>query len=132
MRFMMLVKDNSGYTAGNPPPPELMAAVARAGEEAVRAGHMIDTGGLMPGAVARAADGKVTLTDGPYAEAKELVAGYAIMEFDTIEEAYEAGRQFVQLHIDVLGPSYRGEVEIRPMYSGMSEMQSSERKANHA
>ena len=118
MRFMMLVKGNSDYEAGKPPSPELMAAIAKLSEGQAAQGVLLDAGGLMPsshGALVRVADGKVTIVDGPFAEAKELVGGYAILRADSKEEAIEMGRGFMQLHADVLGPSFTGELEVRQM-----------------
>jgi len=73
-------------------------------------------GGLAPtsqGARVRVGRGKVSVTDGPFTEAKELVGGYAIIEVKSRAEAVEIGKDLMQLHGDVLGPTYEGEVEIR-------------------
>src|SRR5260370_30085870 len=90
MRFMMLVKPakHSG-----PPPKELMDAIAKLGEEASRAGNMVETGGLAPAAMStrvRLTQGKITAIDGPFAETRELVGGYAIFEFKSKQEAIES------------------------------------------
>ena len=61
-------------------------------------------------------DGRMTTIDGPFAEAKELVGGYAILRASSREEAIEMGRGFMQLHVDVLGPDFSGELEIRQLY----------------
>jgi hypothetical protein len=119
MRFMMLVKANKDYEAGAPPNPELMAAIAKLSDEATARGVMITAGGLLPsahGARIRVARGKTCVIDGPFAETKELVGGYAIFDLKSKEEAIEAGRQFMQIHVDILGSSYEGELEIRPMF----------------
>jgi hypothetical protein len=119
MRFMMLVKANKDYEAGAPPNPELMAAIAKLGDEATARGVMITAGGLLPssqGVRIRVARGKTSVIDGPFAETKELVGGYAIFDLKSKEEAIEAGRQFMQIHADILGSSYEGELEIRPMF----------------
>lgn len=118
MRFMMIVKANKDFEAGRPPEPKLMEAVGKLAEEAFARGIMVDTGGLAPssmGARVKVAGGKVTVIDGPFAEAKELVGGYAIMELPSREEAIQEGRRFMQLHRDVMGPTYEGELEIRPI-----------------
>ncbi|HUF25331.1 MAG TPA: YciI family protein [Gemmatimonadaceae bacterium] len=120
MRFMVLVKGNTDYEAGRPPSPELMAAIARLAEKDSAAGRLIATGGLMPssaGARVRAARGKVTVTDGPFAEAKELIGGYAILEVESREAVLQMAREFMQTHIDVLGPSFEGECEVRQISS---------------
>ena len=56
------------------------------------------------------------MIDGPFAETKELVGGFAIFDLESKEEAVESGREFMQLHADILGPAYEGELEIRPMF----------------
>jgi hypothetical protein len=119
MRFMMLVKANKDYEAGAPPNPELMAAIAKLSDEATARGVMITAGGLLPsshGVRIRVARGKTSVIDGPFAETKELVGGYAIFDLKSKEEAIKAGRQFMQIHADILGSSYEGELEIRPMF----------------
>ena len=56
------------------------------------------------------------MVDGPFAETKELVGGYAIFDLGSREEAIESGRRFMQIHADILGSAYEGELEIRPMF----------------
>ena len=78
MRFMMLVKsaENSG-----PPPKELMDAIGKLAEEAVKAGTMIESGGLAPTAKSmrvRLSRGQLTVIDGPFTETKEVGGGYAV------------------------------------------------------
>jgi hypothetical protein len=118
MRYMMIVKADKNYEAGNPPKPELMAAIGKLSEEMINAGVLLDMGGLLPsskGARINVKGGKLTVTDGPFSEAKELIGGYAILQVKTREEAIERARRFMQVHADVLGPSYDGELEIRQM-----------------
>lgn len=118
MRFMMIVKADKNYEAGTPPPPELLAAIGKLSEEMVKAGVILDMGGLLPsskGARINVKKGKLTVTDGPFSEAKELIGGYAILQVKSREEAIERGRRFMQIHADVLGPSYDGELEIRQL-----------------
>jgi hypothetical protein len=115
MRFMMIVKsaEKWGY-----PPKELMDAIAKLSEEAVKAGTMIGNGGLLPtvtGTRVRLSGGKLTVTDGPFTEAKEVVGGYAQFELKSKEEAIEGARRFMQLHKD-LWPGWEGETEIRQMF----------------
>ena len=119
MRYMMIVKANKDYEAGLPPKPELIAAVGRLAEEANKRGVMVGAGGLLPssqGTRIRVANGKTSVTDGPFAETKELVGGYAIFDLNSKEEAIQEGKLFMQVHADVMGPSYEGELEIRPMF----------------
>ena len=119
MRFMMMVKADKNYEAGAPPSMELMAAMGKLTEDMTKAGVLLETGGLMPsskGARLRIAEGKVTVTDGPFSEAKELIGGYAIVQVKSKKEAIELGERFLQLHAEILGPSYEGESEIRQMF----------------
>src|SRR5882724_2526762 len=119
MRYMMLVKATKDSEAGLPPNPALMAAVDKLAQEASQRGQMVEAGGLLPSSQAtriRVAIGKTSVLDGPFAETKELVGGYAVFELKSKEEAVGMGTRFMQLHADVLGSSYEGELEIRPMF----------------
>ena len=114
MRFMMMIKSPEGV----PPSPELYAAVGKLSQEMAAAGTLVDTGGLAPsskGARIRLSDGRLTVTDGPFAEAKEVIGGFAIINAASKDEAIALGRQFVQLHADVLGPCCEMECEVREM-----------------
>ncbi len=115
MRFMMLVKsaENSGR-----PPKELMDAMAKLSEEAAKANTMVDSGGLAPTAMSqrvRLSRGNLTVLDGPFTEAKEVVGGYAQFEFKTKEEATEAAVRFMELH-QRHWPGWEGETEIRQVF----------------
>jgi len=96
-----------------------MAAVAKLAEEATARGALVTASGLLPssqGVRIRVKNGKTSVIDGPFAETKELIGGFAIFELGSKEEAVKSAREFMQLHADILGPSYEGEVEIRPMF----------------
>jgi len=124
MRFMMLVKATPDSEAGLPPDPRVMQAVQELAEEAAQAGTMLASGGLAPsrtGSRIRIGGGKTLVTDGPFAETKELLGGYAIFELPSKEAAVESGRRFMQLHADILGPKYEAELEIRQIF-GPEEM----------
>ena len=115
MRFMMLVKsaENSG-----PPPKEPMEALWKSGEEAAKAGVMIDSGGLKPTAMSARVQlrgGKVTAIDGPFTESKEIIGGFAIFEFKSVQEAIESAKDFMELHRKYW-PGWQGETEVRPMF----------------
>jgi hypothetical protein len=115
MRFMTMVKsaEGSGF-----PPPELMDAIAKLGAEATKAGIMVETGGLAPtaaGARIRLSKGELTVTDGPFGEAKEVVGGYAIFELNSKEEAIEQGMRFMELH-KKFWKGWEGETEIRQVF----------------
>jgi hypothetical protein len=112
MRFLTLIKAAEG---SGQPPAALMDAMGKFIEEAASSGVLHDTGGLMPsatGARVRLAGGKLKVTDGPFAEAKELVGGYALLELPSKEAAIESSRQLLELHRQHW-PGWEGEVEIR-------------------
>lgn len=112
MRFMTLVKAHE--TAG-PPPQALIDAIARLGEDAATAGRLVEMGGLFPsiaGARVRLARGKITVTDGPFSEAKEVVGGYAVFELGSKQEAIEQAVRFMELH-QRHWPGWEGETEVR-------------------
>lgn len=125
MKYMMMVKldgkseDCRRYQAGTPPDARLEAAMGKLIGEMIKAGVLVETGGLLPmskGARIRAASGKLTVTDGPFIESKEVIGGYAILRAKSKEEALKMGQDFMQLHVDILGASYEGELEIRQMF----------------
>ncbi|HTE85942.1 MAG TPA: YciI family protein [Dehalococcoidia bacterium] len=116
MRFMSLVKgaENQGT-----PPQALMEAMGELIEKSMKAGVLIDTGGLAPSAMStrvRLSGGRYTVVDGPFAETKELVGGYAIMELNSREEAIEAAKEFLDLHT-AHWPEWVGECEVRQIFS---------------
>jgi hypothetical protein len=117
MKFMLMTKLSNENAP--PPPPELYAAIGKFTAEVSQTGALVSTGGLMPtskGAKAKLSGGKITVTDGPFAEAKECIGGYAIVEVNSKEEAIELSRRFLQVHADVMGPGYELDSEIRQMY----------------
>jgi hypothetical protein len=110
MRFMMLYKPGSEATA--PPTPEHVAEMGKFIGEMSKAGVVIATDGLQAsskGARVRISGGTFTVTDGPFAEAKELIAGYAIVQVKSKEEAIEQAKRFLTL----VG---EGESEVRLMH----------------
>lgn len=118
MRFMMMVKATEDYERGVPPKRELVDAIGRLSAEMAQKGVLLEAGGLVPsskGARVRVARGALTVSDGPFAETKELVGGYAVLRADSRAEAIELGKAFMRLHADILGPAYEGELEIRQL-----------------
>lgn len=116
MRFMMMVKGTKDYEAGMPPPAELMEVMGKYTEEKAKAGIFLDGGGLKPsryGARLQLANGKIKVVDGPFAEAKEVIGGWAICELPSKEAAIEMAREFLEIHRRVLGDSYEVESEVR-------------------
>jgi hypothetical protein len=110
MRYLVLLR---GVQPDGPPPPELMEAIMALGDEATKAGALLDTAGLAPsaaGARVGLAGGELSVTDGPFAEAKEMIS-YAIYEVRSKEEAVEWTSRFVKLHRD-LWPGWEGESDV--------------------
>jgi hypothetical protein len=115
MRYMMIVKhaEDSGF-----PPKELMDAIQKISEEAVASGTMLGNGGLRPtaqGARVQLKGGKLSVIDGPFTEAKEIIGGYAQFELKSKEEAIESAVRFMELH-KKYWPGWEGETEVRQMY----------------
>lgn len=114
MKFMTIVK---GPELTGPPPQALIDGIMALGQEAKDAGVFVDWGGLKPtaqGARARIANGRITVTDGPFAEAKEVIGGFTTYDVASKEEALEWTRRFLELHVKHF-PEWEGEVEIRAM-----------------
>ena len=83
------------------PTPALAEAMLKLADREIKAGRMLDNGGLMPvslGAQVKVSGGKLSVVDGPFVEAKELIGGYAIFELRDKEEAVAAAVEFMQLH----------------------------------
>ena len=92
MRYMMMIKCTKDSEAGIPPNPELMAGMAKLTEEMVKAGKLLASDGLQPtskGTRLKYSGGKRTVIDGPFAEAKELIGGYWMIQVKSKEEAIE-------------------------------------------
>jgi len=113
MRVMVMVKANKDTEAGVMPSETLLTEMMKFNEELVKAGIMLAGEGLQPssrGKRVRFSGTKRTVVDGPFAEAKELVAGYWIWQVRSIEEAAEWARR-------IPNPTgEEGEVEIRPIF----------------
>jgi hypothetical protein len=110
MRFMMLVKATKAFEAGVLPDEKLLSEMANWAEELVKAGARLESGRLQPsskGVRVRYADGKFMLTDGPFAESKELIAGFCLIQVKSREEAIEWAKRV---------PFQEGEIELRPLY----------------
>ena len=106
MRFMALLRSDPAGPGG-PPPQALMEAMGDFVQEGFASGVLVDTGGLRAkGARVRLSGGKVRVTDGPYAEAKEIIGGFAILNAASRAEAVEIARRFLAVAGD-------GECELR-------------------
>ena len=113
MRFMTIVKTREN---AEQPSPALIQAITKLGEEASKQGAMVEMGGLLPtaaGARARLANGKITVTDGPFSEAKEVIGGFAVYDVASKQEAMEWTRKFLEAHIGLWNQEL--EVEVRQM-----------------
>ena len=114
MRFMVMVKATKNSEAGMLPKEELLAQMGRFNEELVKAGVMLAGEGLHPsskGARVKFSQGKRTVIDGPFAETKELVAGFWLWQCKSMDEAIE----WVRRCPDPM-PGEESEIEIRPIY----------------
>jgi hypothetical protein len=112
MRFMFIVK--SEHPPGSPT-PELLQAMHTLATREITAGRMLDNGGLTPlatGAQVRIVKGQLSVVDGPFVEAKEVIGGYAIFELPGKEEALASATEFMQLHKDFM-PGWEGVCELR-------------------
>src|SRR5882757_9329540 len=112
MRFMYIVTASQPMKA---PTPALMEAMGKLADREIKAGRMLDSGGLMPvsvGAQVRITDGRLGVVDGPFVETKEMIGGYAIFELRDKEEAVAAAVEFMQLHKDHM-PGWEGTCEVR-------------------
>jgi hypothetical protein len=110
MRFMMLVKATKDFEAGVWPDEKLLSEMAKWTEELVKAGARLESGRLQPsskGVRVRYANGKFMVTDGPFAESKELIAGFCLIQAKSREEAIEWVKRV---------PFQEGEIELRPLY----------------
>ena len=119
MRFMLMSKVKPD--APMQPTPALMEKMGKFIENAQKKGILVGTGGLMPmeaGARVLLSGGKITVTDGPFVEVKEMIGGYGIVEVASKEEAIAVSREFLQIHLDVFGPDFEMDSEVRQMYVG--------------
>ena len=116
MKCLMLIK-HSESTRSQPIPAGLLEAMGKFVEEGFKSGVLKDTAGLKSSADGlriRQSGGKLTVTDGPFTEAKELVGGYALVEVTSKEEARQVARQFMEIHLKHW-PEFEGECEVRPL-----------------
>jgi hypothetical protein len=116
MRYLAFVRRSEAFQE-SPPPAEFMEAVAALVERLRAEGTLVDTGGLLPsreGARVRVADGKIKVTDGPFAESKEVIGGFAIIDVASKEEAVRVASEFMELHRRHW-PGFEGETEVRAM-----------------
>ena len=114
MKFLSMVKsaENQG-----PAPQALQDAMAKLTAASLKDGSLINSGGLSASANGfrvRSAGGKLAVIDGPFTEAKEVIGGYAVLEWASREKAIEGALAFMRLHSEHW-PSWEGECEVRPI-----------------
>lgn len=121
MRFMFVIHHPPSDAA---PSSDLMEAMHTLAEREIAAGRMIYDGGLMPpsfGSEVRLAGGKLIVMDGPFAETKEMIGGFAIFELPDLAAAIESARDFLDLHRQHM-PGWEGRCEIRPVAGSQVEL----------
>ncbi len=113
MRFMMIVKGNEDTEAGKLPSAEAFAAMGKYNEELTKAGVLLDLNGLRPTSagvrIHCSPDGGHRVVDGPFTEAKEVIAGYWLIQVRSKEEAIEWALRAPAPH----GEGSEGEIEVR-------------------
>src|SRR6266850_780502 len=117
MKYLTFIRHSESYRQSGPP-AALMEAMGKFVEKSMKDGTLVDTGGLLPskeGARVRLANGKITVTDGPFSESKEVIGGWAILELKSKEEAIRLATEFIELHRKHW-PGFEGESEVRPMF----------------
>jgi hypothetical protein len=120
MRYLFLIR--SGHSAM--PSPELATAMHVLAKREVEAGRMIADGGLMPpdaGAQLSIVGKKLRVHDGPFAETKEVIGGFAIFELPDHDAAVASAAEFMNLHLQFM-PAWEGTCEMRPIAGSQVEL----------
>ena len=116
MKYLTFIRHSESYRKS--PPPALMEAMGKFVEKSLKEGTLVDTGGLLSskeGVRVRLANGKITVTDGPFSESKEVIGGWAILKTDSKAVAIRIATEFMELHRKYW-PGFEGESEVRPMF----------------
>jgi hypothetical protein len=117
MKYLTFIRHSESYRQAGPP-PALMQAMGEFVQRSLKNGSLVDTGGLMSskeGARVRLGNGKLTVTDGPFSESKEIIGGWAIINADSKAEAIRIATEFMELH-RIHWPGFEGESEVRAMF----------------
>lgn len=112
MRYMLLIKPNMEKFPEGGPGEDLMTEMGKLLDEMTKAGVLLDTAGLAPvepGGVVRTSGGKLTVLDGPFTEAREVVGGYLLVQVKSHAEAVEWASRFLRVH----GPEWEIDIEVR-------------------
>ena len=123
MQFLLLIKiaNDTDYEAGKPPPADLEAAMGELIGEWSKTGAFVSAAGLKPTSQAarvRLTEGVVSVSDGPFAESKEVIGGFFMLEAKDNAAAVEMTRRFVELHAKILGKAFVLECEVRQLDGG--------------
>lgn len=111
MKYLSFIRCSESYR-DSAPPPALMEAMGAFVEKTLKEGMLVDTGGLLPskdGLRIRLANGKISVTDGPFTETKEVIGGYALLEAPSKEACIELCRKFLEVAGD-------GTCEVHALY----------------
>jgi hypothetical protein len=117
MKYLCFIRHSEKYRE-TPPPPAFLEAMGQFVEKSMKDGTLVDTGGLLPSKDSlrlRLAKGKVTVTDGPFIESKEVIGGWAILNAESKAEIVRISTEFMDLHRRHW-PEFEGESEVRPMF----------------
>jgi hypothetical protein len=119
MRYMFIVKSSQRAQ----PTAELMEAMHKMAQREIKAGRMLDDGGLTPlatGCQVTIEKGELKVIDGPFIEAKEMIGGYAVFDLPGPDEALASAREFMRLHKDFM-PGWEGTCEVRAIAGSMTK-----------
>ena len=118
MKYLTFIR-HSEKLRETPPPAALIEAMGKFVQQSLKDGTLVDTGGLLPSKdgvrVRLSSAGKITVTDGPFSETKEVIGGWAILKADTKEQVIRIATEFMDLHRKHW-PGFEGESEVRPMF----------------
>ena len=116
MRYLIMVKELAGGGLAN---AELMAAMEKLTVDMTKAGVLLDTGGMQEsqsGMALKLEKSKISVTDGPYTGANEVIGGFAIIQVASKESAVEFARHFLDIHLQIMGADYAMELDMRRLY----------------
>jgi hypothetical protein len=117
VKYLTFIRHSESHRQSGPP-PALMEAMGQFVQKSLKDGTLVDTGGLLPskdGVRVRLANGKITVTDGPFTETKEVIGGWAILNTESKAEAVRIATEFMELHRKYW-PEFDGESEVRQMF----------------
>ena len=119
MKYLSFIRHSEKYR-NTPPPAAMMEAMGKFVESSLKDGSLVNTGGLAPskdGFRLRLANGKITSTDGPFSEAKEVIGGWAVLQGETKADVVRMSTEFLELHRKHW-PDFECECEVRLIEAG--------------